>query len=170
MTSICSSVGCAASSFFKVCVGPRVFSPTSFPCKGAPSFDMRPDPQSWTRRSFIGTAALAAMGHVVSAADAAPRKKIALITTVVYRRSHGQHFLDRHALGYTWGGQWQQPRVDLASIYVDQFPSNDLARSRAQRYQVPIFPSIADALTLGTGRLAVDGVVIVGEHGNYPQN
>lgn len=131
---------------------------------------MPSDSPSWTRRSFVGTAALAAMGCVASAADAAPRKKIALITTVVYRRSHGQHFLDRHALGYTWGGEWQPPRVDLASIYVDQFPANDLARNRAERYRVPIFPSIADALTLGTGRLAVDGVVIVGEHGQYPQN
>ena len=131
---------------------------------------MQPTSQPWTRRSFIGTAALAALGGAASAADATPRKKIALIATVAYRRSHGQHFLDRHALGYTWGGEWQQPRVDLASIYVDQFPANDLARSRAQRYHVPIFPSIADALTLGTGRLAVDGVVIVGEHGDYPQN
>src|SRR5262249_57391806 len=30
--------------------------------------------------------------------------------------------------------------------------------------------SIADALTLGTGKLAVDGVVQVCEHGNYPHN
>jgi hypothetical protein len=30
--------------------------------------------------------------------------------------------------------------------------------------------SIHDALTLGTGKLAVDGVVLVGEHGSYPKN
>ena len=33
-----------------------------------------------------------------------------------------------------------------------------------------IYPTIAEALTLGGGKLAVDGVVIVGEHGNYPRN
>ena len=33
-----------------------------------------------------------------------------------------------------------------------------------------IYPTIAEALTLGGGKLAVDGVVLVGEHGNYPKN
>ena len=33
-----------------------------------------------------------------------------------------------------------------------------------------IYPTIAEALTLGGGKLAVDGVVLVGEHGNYPRN
>ena len=33
---------------------------------------------------------------------------------------------------------------------------------------VPDQARIADALTLGTGRLAVDGVLLVAEHGNYP--
>jgi len=126
--------------------------------------------QPWTRRSFLLTTAAAAAA--AGAAPAAPpvRKKIALIGTVVALHSHAQHFLDRLALGYTWGGQWQAPPVDLVSLYVDQFPAGDLARSRAQRYQIPIFPTIAEALTLGTGKLAVDGVVIIGEHGNYPQN
>jgi len=122
----------------------------------------------WTRRSFL--LATAAAAAVASAAPAAARKKIALVGTVVALHSHPQHFLDRLALGYAWGGQWQQPQLDLAALYVDQFPEGDLARSRAHRYNIPIFPSIAEALTLGTGRLAVDGVVIIGEQGNYPQN
>ena len=33
-----------------------------------------------------------------------------------------------------------------------------------------IVPTIHDALTLGTGKLAVDGVVLIGEHGVYPRN
>jgi hypothetical protein len=33
-----------------------------------------------------------------------------------------------------------------------------------------IYPTVHDALTLGTGRLAVEGVVFIGEHGNYPLN
>lgn len=122
-----------------------------------------------TRRSFIFTTA-AAIATASAAPPAPSRKKIALIGTVVSLHSHAQHFLDRLALGYTWGGQWHQPQVDLVALYIDQFPEGDLARSRAKRYDIPIFPSIADALTLGTGRLAVDGVVIIGEHGDYPQN
>jgi hypothetical protein len=52
----------------------------------------------------------------------------------------------------------------------DQFPEDDLARAAAKRHQVPIYPTIAEALTLGTSKLAVDGVVIIGEHGKYPRN
>src|SRR5678816_2999194 len=112
-------------------------------------------PTSWSRRSFIssGTAALAAAA--LPAVAATERKKIAFIGTVVRLHSHPQHFLDRFALGYTWDGAWLQPQVDVASLYIDQFPEGDLARGRAKRYNIPIFTSIADALTLGTGQLAV---------------
>jgi len=127
-----------------------------------------PTPLSFcTRRSFLLTAAAAA---AAGAASTPPRKKIALIGTVMFKHSHAQHFIDRLALGYTWAGGWHQPPMDLAALYIDQFPPEDLARSRAKRYGVPIFPSIAEALTLGTGRLAVDGVVIIAEHGDYPEN
>jgi hypothetical protein len=60
--------------------------------------------------------------------------------------------------------------VDVASVYIDQFPEGDLARGRAKRHELQLFPTIADALTLGSDRLAVDGVVIIGEHGDYPKN
>lgn len=125
------------------------------------------NPTPITRRSFLLTSAAAA---VASAAPTSGRKKIALIATVVFEKSHAQHFIDRFALGYAWAGGWRKPEVDLVSLYVDQFNDNDLARGRSERYGIPIHQSIADALTLGTGKLAVDGVVIIGEHGNYPEN
>ena len=120
-----------------------------------------------SRRSFLLTSAAAA---VASAAPASGRKKIALIATAVFEKSHAQHFIDRFALGYAWAGEWRKPEVDLVSLYVDQFNDDDLARGRSKRYGIPIHQSIADALTLGTGKLAVDGVVIIGEHGDYPVN
>src|SRR5438552_3464292 len=33
-----------------------------------------------------------------------------------------------------------------------------------------LYPNIRQALTLGGDTLAVDGVVFIGEHGNYPTN
>lgn len=98
------------------------------------------------------------------------RPKIAFLGTVVRNLSHSQHFLDRFAMGYAWAGQWQKPRVELAGVYIDQFPESDLARQRVGKYGIKLERSVEDALTLGTGTLAVDGVVIIGEHGNYPVN
>jgi hypothetical protein len=124
-----------------------------------------------TRRSFlVSTAATAALAWVPLRAAAPARKKIALIGTEVRRHSHAQHFIDRFLLGYAWDGGWRRPEVDLVSLYIDQFPDGDLARATARRHNVPIHATIADALTLGTSKLAVDGVVIIGEHGNYPRN
>ncbi|NBV45519.1 MAG: hypothetical protein EBR86_07730 [Planctomycetia bacterium] len=130
---------------------------------------------SLSRRRFLSTGALAATGVATLplAAQAAPaRPRIAFLGTVVFEHSHSQHFLDRLALGYAWRGGWEAPRVEVAGLYVDQFPDwprKDLARGRAQKYGLTLRPNVADALTLGTGTLAVDGVVIIAEHGEYPR-
>ncbi len=63
-----------------------------------------------------------------------------------------------------------EPRVETAGVYIEQFPAEDLARERIARHKLRQFPSIAEALTLGGDKLAVDGVVIIGEHGDYPRN
>ena len=62
------------------------------------------------------------------------------------------------------------PRVDVASVYLDQFPEGDLGKARLEKHGLALSPSIEAALTLGTGKLAVDGVVIIAEHGDYPDN
>src|SRR5258705_3871724 len=124
-----------------------------------------------SRRSFLASSlAASAMTCVPLRAAETRRKKIALIGTAVYKLAHAQHFLDRFLLGYAWGGGWHRPDVDLVSLYIDQFPDNDLARATAKRHGVPIYPTLEDALTLGGSKLAVDVVVIIAEHGNYPRN
>ncbi len=128
-------------------------------------------PHRVTRRSFLASSiAASAMATIPSRAAETSRKKIAVIGTAVYKLSHAQHFLDRLLVGYAWGGSWHQPAVDLVSIYIDQFPDNDLGRDIAKRHDVPIYPTLEEALTLGGSKLAVDGVVIIGEHGDYPHN
>jgi len=124
------------------------------------------------RRSFLTGAATITASAFVPKLRAAPpqRKKIAFLGTEVRVHSHAQHFLDRLALGYSWRGQWHTPRVAIASVFIDQFPPGDLAHERIKRYGLRLFPTIADALTLGGEQLAVDGVVIIGEHGDYPTN
>lgn len=53
---------------------------------------------------------------------------------------------------------------------MDQIHPADVGRRLAQAYGVKLAPSIAEALTLGSGKLAVDGVVLICEHGDYPHN
>lgn len=98
------------------------------------------------------------------------RKRIAFLGTDVYQHSHAQHFLDRLAMGSARSGRWVEPAVEIASVYIDQFNDKDLGKQRVEKYKLPQFASIEEALTLGGSKLAVDGVVIIAEHGKYPKN
>lgn len=102
-------------------------------------------------------------------ATPAKRPQLAAIVTAISKYLHPQHIVDRFLDGYGWNGNWHRPQMDLVSLYVDQRKSGDLAQERADRHpQLKIYPTIAEALTRGTSKLAVDGVVVVGEHGVYP--
>ena len=46
----------------------------------------------------------------------------------------------------------------------------DLSRELSRKHGFPLYPDIAGALTLGGDKLAVDGVLLIGEHGDYPYN
>jgi hypothetical protein len=101
----------------------------------------------------------------------AKRPQIAAIITEYRKYSHGQHIVDRFLEGYGWNGRHHQPPMDLVSIYVDQRPEGDLTADRAQRFpHMQVYPTVADALTLGGAKLAVDGVLLIAEHGTYEQN
>jgi hypothetical protein len=99
------------------------------------------------------------------------RLKLAAAVTVYRKYSHAQHIVDRLLDGYGWRGTYHRPPMDLVSLYVDQVGVDDLSRERAARHpEMKIYPTIAEALTRGGSKLAVDGVVLVGEHGNYQRN
>jgi hypothetical protein len=97
--------------------------------------------------------------------------KLAAVVTIYFKYSHAQHIVDRFLDGYGWHGEYHHPPVDLVSLYVDQVGADDLSRERGARHpSMRLCSSIAEALTLGGDKLAVDGVVLVGEHGHYPKN
>ena len=97
-------------------------------------------------------------------------KRIAVITTVYRYLSHAQHITDRFLVGYPHNGEWRRPDMKVASLYVDQKPPGDQSAERAQEFGFEIYPTIPEALRCGGDRLAVDAVLIIGEHGDYPQN
>ncbi len=106
----------------------------------------------------------------MSDADKKPRKRLAIVTTVWTYQSHAQHMGDRFLVGYPWNGRWHRPEMDVVSLYVDQKPAGDQSASRAQEFGFTVYPTIAEALRCGGEKLAVDAVLVIGEHGEYPSN
>lgn len=106
-------------------------------------------------------------------AQAAEPEKIptvAVITTEWRLNSHADVIAGRLVEGFTLDGQGEFPKLKLVSVYTDQVPANDKSRKLAEKHGFKIFDSIAGALTLGSDKLAVDGVIIVAEHGKYPES
>lgn len=96
--------------------------------------------------------------------------QIAAIVTEYRRFSHADVIITKFLKGFPTDQGLLAPRVQIASLYVDQFPPNDLSRHYAAQFDLPIYPSIVKALTLGGDKLAVDGVLLIGEHGDYAWN
>ncbi|HEV1285987.1 MAG TPA: hypothetical protein VNU44_11760 [Bryobacteraceae bacterium] len=117
-----------------------------------------------TRRTFLaGAAALPAFSQ-------GQPKRIAIISTIFRLQSHAQHIGDRFIVGYPFAGEWHKPNTQVVSLYVDQKPANDLSETRAKEFGFKVYPTIAEAVCRGGSKLAVDAVLIIGEHGEYPRN
>jgi hypothetical protein len=95
---------------------------------------------------------------------------MAIVATEWRYLRHAQHMGDRFLVGYPRHGAWHRPGLDVVSLYVDQTPAGDLSQKRAAEFGFQIYPSIAAALRRGGDQLAVDAVLVIGEHGKYPRN
>ena len=97
-------------------------------------------------------------------------KRIAVITTIYRYLSHAQHFVDRFLVGYPKQGRWHRSDMKVVSLFVDQKPEGDQSLDRAREFGFSVYPTIAEALRCGGDKLAVDAVLSIGEHGDYPTN
>ena len=97
-------------------------------------------------------------------------RRIAVITTIYRYLSHAQHFADRFLVGYPKQGKWHRPDIKVVSLFVDQKPEGDQSLDRAREFGFSVYPTIAEALRCGGDELAVDAVLSIGEHGDYPHN
>lgn len=137
-------------------------------------------PPPATRREFleatglaVGSASLALAADGRAPGQAAARPKIAAVTSVYHYLSHAYHIVGRFLDGFMLydGSGLHRPDFEIASLFIEQVAEEtDLGRAKAARHKVRLSPTIADALTLGTGKLAVDGVLLIAEHGDYPYN
>ncbi len=134
-----------------------------------PSLDAAAREQQWITQSqplpepdvYLPTDAVPAHG---------PKKRIAAITTAYFKYSHADDIITKFIEGYGVVGRIHNPHCDVVSLYVEQFPPSDIGRGMAARYGIPLVKTPHEALTLGEKELAVDGVLLIGEHGNYPHN
>jgi hypothetical protein len=124
------------------------------------------------RRTFLKAVGATAFGPtLLHAADAGNhRKRLAVVTTEWRYPSHAWHMAERFLTGYPIEGRWHRSPYQVVSAYVDQVPEIDLSRDRAKEFGFTIYPSIGEALRNGGQQIDVDAVLIIGEHGNYPDN
>jgi hypothetical protein len=109
------------------------------------------------RREFIQLPALAAV-------PASDRKKIAALSTTYHVRSHSDNFITRFLEGYWINEKHYPPPCDIRALYMDQIHPADIGQRLSSAYGFPVVKTIADAVR------GADGVLLIGEHGNYPFN
>jgi hypothetical protein len=132
----------------------------------------------WTRREMLGITGMAGVAALTGIAPAAvsqtaqaeqKRPRIAcLVSYWGLPTSHADWIVNKLIDGYWWHGAHTPSRVDVVSVYINQFDTSLLGQKVCKAKNIPIYKTVAEAVTLGGSELAVDGVVIVCEHGNYP--
>jgi hypothetical protein len=123
------------------------------------------------RREFLaGAASLPVAGALPAAAFQQRRPRIAALSTTYFLRSHSDDIITRFLEGYWINDRYFPPPCDIVSLYMDQVHPADIGYRLSTAYGFLGVESIAAALTLGTGKLAVDGVLLIAEHGDYPFN
>jgi hypothetical protein len=123
------------------------------------------------RRQFLATSLSAAagmgLGSAIARADTRRRLPVAAIVTAYRPRSHADVIVTKLLEGWNHDGG-EGPALKLVGLYTDQLPPNDMSRALARKHGFPIFTTIEEAITLGTGQVQVAGVLSIGEHGEYP--
>jgi len=98
---------------------------------------------------------------------------IAVVTTEYHKNSHADvivsRWLEPRPTDALYG--WTEPKTQIASFYVEQrVDGRDMSARLSEQFHVPRFPTVREALSLGGASLAVDAVLLIGEHGDYPVN
>src|SRR5262245_24702636 len=127
-----------------------------------------------TRRELLAAGTGMLGSSLVKPQNPLQKKTVAAVVTMYTDdrslKSHASVIVGRMLEGYSPNNVRTEPQTRVVSMYTDQVPANDLSRRLSEKHQFKIYPTVGAALCLGGDKLAVDAVLIVGEHGNYPRN
>ena len=126
--------------------------------------------RAWLRATALGVGSGLYWPFPATAARRSAKPRLAAIVTEYRPFSHADVIVGRLLKGYTFGVEPYAPRTQVVSMHVDQTPQADLSRVMSAHFGYRIEPTIERALSQDGSSLDVDGVVIIGEHGNYPHN
>jgi hypothetical protein len=98
------------------------------------------------------------------------RPRVAAIITIYHPAAHADVIATKFMKGGSTDEGLIAPEVDLISMYIDHVLENDIGVDLGAQCNVPIYPSIRQALHAGGDQLGVDAVLLIGEHGDYPWN
>lgn len=97
-------------------------------------------------------------------------KTVAFICHAYYRRSHADVIGTKLFVGIPLDDGMKALDLKVVSMFIEQVKDEDIGVRIAKMNGVPLYPTITEALTLGGDQLAVDAVIYVGEHGDFPYN
>ena len=97
-------------------------------------------------------------------------KTVAFIANTYWNQSHADMVATKNFLGYPMDDGLKKSKLKIVSVWIDQIRANDTGVRIATMNGAKVYPTIAEALTLGGDQLAVDAVIYIGEHGDYPLN
>lgn len=95
-------------------------------------------------------------------------KRVAVIANIYRNSAHADVIITKLFAGIPTDDGMVAPQVEIVSMWIDQIGANDTGVRIAKMNNVTMYPTIAQALTLGGDKLAVDAVIYIGEHGEYP--
>jgi len=98
------------------------------------------------------------------------KKRVAAIITEYWDICHADVIITKMLDGFRLDGRQYTSTLEIVALYVDKFPDTDLSRGMAAKHGIPIYGSIRDALLADQLEFNLDGIIIIGEHGDYPDN
>src|SRR5579859_7314451 len=104
------------------------------------------------------------------------RPKIAALLTEYGENSHGNAILSKLLDGLDFPDRTDSPRCDVVAMHLMEIvdgstgTGSDIGIRVSDEYGIARYHTVAAALCQGGEELAVDGVLIIGEHGTWPKD